>query len=36
VAWDLAGTGRASDRSMRAALRLAVEIARRRGRSLAT
>ena len=35
VAWDLAGTGRASDRSMRAALRLAVEIARRRGRSLA-
>jgi len=32
VAWDLAGTGRASDRSMRAALRLAAEIARRRAR----
>jgi 4-hydroxythreonine-4-phosphate dehydrogenase len=31
VAWDLAGTGRASDRSMRAALRLAASIARRRG-----
>jgi len=31
VAWDLAGTGRASDRSMRAALRLAAAIARRRG-----
>ncbi len=31
VAWDLAGTGRASDRSMRAALRLAAGIARRRG-----
>ena len=30
VAWDLAGTGRASDRSMRAALRLATGIARRR------
>jgi 4-hydroxythreonine-4-phosphate dehydrogenase len=30
VAWDLAGTGRASDRSMRAALRLAAAIARRR------
>ena len=30
VAWDLAGTGRASDRSMRAALRLAAGIARRR------
>ena len=30
VAWDLAGTGRASDRSMRAALRLAASIARRR------
>jgi 4-hydroxythreonine-4-phosphate dehydrogenase len=33
VAWDLAGTGRASDRSMRAALRLAADIARRRGAS---
>src|SRR5512137_554550 len=32
VAWDLAGTGRASDRSMRAALRLAASIARRRQR----
>jgi 4-hydroxythreonine-4-phosphate dehydrogenase len=32
VAWDLAGTGRASDRSMRAALRLAAGIARRRAR----
>jgi len=31
VAWDLAGTGRASDRSMRAALRMAAAIARRRG-----
>jgi 4-hydroxythreonine-4-phosphate dehydrogenase len=31
VAWDLAGTGRASDRSMRTALRLAASIARRRG-----
>jgi 4-hydroxythreonine-4-phosphate dehydrogenase len=31
VAWDLAGTGRASDRSMRAALRMASAIARRRG-----
>jgi 4-hydroxythreonine-4-phosphate dehydrogenase len=30
VAWDLAGKGRASDRSMRAALRLAAGIARRR------
>ncbi|HET8723160.1 MAG TPA: 4-hydroxythreonine-4-phosphate dehydrogenase PdxA [Anaeromyxobacteraceae bacterium] len=30
VAWDLAGTGRASDASMRAALRLAASIARRR------
>jgi 4-hydroxythreonine-4-phosphate dehydrogenase len=30
VAWDLAGTGRASDRSMREALRLAAGIARRR------
>jgi 4-hydroxythreonine-4-phosphate dehydrogenase len=30
VAYDLAGTGRASDRSMRAALRLAAAIARRR------
>ena len=30
VAWDLAGTGRASDRSMRAALLLAAGIARRR------
>ncbi|MCX5732610.1 MAG: 4-hydroxythreonine-4-phosphate dehydrogenase PdxA [Deltaproteobacteria bacterium] len=30
VAWDLAGTGRASDRSMRAALRMAAAIARRR------
>ncbi len=30
VAWDLAGTGRASDASMRAALRLAAAIARRR------
>ena len=30
VAWDLAGTGRASDRSMRAALRLAAGIVRRR------
>ncbi len=30
VAWDLAGTGRASDRSMQAALRLAAGIARRR------
>jgi 4-hydroxythreonine-4-phosphate dehydrogenase len=35
VAWDLAGTGRASDRSMRAALRLAAAIARRRGRTQA-
>ncbi len=33
VAWDLAGTGRASDRSMRAALRLASAIARRRATS---
>jgi 4-hydroxythreonine-4-phosphate dehydrogenase len=33
VAWDLTGTGRASDRSMRAALRLAAAIARRRGRT---
>jgi 4-hydroxythreonine-4-phosphate dehydrogenase len=30
VAYDLAGTGRASDRSMRAALRLAASVARRR------
>jgi 4-hydroxythreonine-4-phosphate dehydrogenase len=30
VAWDLAGTGRASDASMRAALRMAAAIARRR------
>ena len=30
VAWDLAGTGQASDASMRAALRLAAAIARRR------
>jgi 4-hydroxythreonine-4-phosphate dehydrogenase len=36
VAWDIAGKGRASDRSMRAALLLAAAIARRRGRSLAT
>ena len=35
VAWDLAGTGRASDRSMRAALRLAAGIARRRARAAA-
>jgi 4-hydroxythreonine-4-phosphate dehydrogenase len=32
VAYDLAGTGRASDRSMRAALLLAARIARRRAR----
>jgi len=31
VAWDLAGKGRASDGSMRAALRMAAAIARRRG-----
>jgi 4-hydroxythreonine-4-phosphate dehydrogenase len=35
VAWEIAGSGRASDGSMRAALRLAAAIARRRGRSLA-
>jgi 4-hydroxythreonine-4-phosphate dehydrogenase len=33
VAWDLAGTGKASDASMRAALRLAAAIARRRASS---
>ncbi|HSB19991.1 MAG TPA: 4-hydroxythreonine-4-phosphate dehydrogenase PdxA [Anaeromyxobacteraceae bacterium] len=33
VAYDLAGTGRASDRSMGAAVRLAAEIARRRARA---
>jgi 4-hydroxythreonine-4-phosphate dehydrogenase len=33
VAYDLAGTGRASDASMRAALRLAAAIARRRARA---
>ncbi len=33
VAYDLAGTGRASDRSMRTALRLAASIARRRAAS---
>jgi len=36
VAYDLAGTGRASDRSMRAALALAAAIARRRIRSRRT
>ncbi len=33
VAYDLAGTGRASDRSMRAALSLAADVARRRARA---
>ncbi len=33
VAWDIAGTGRASDASMRAAMRVAAEIARRRASS---